>query len=174
MYTSIVAAVDGTELGERALAAAIDMAAAFKSRLTVVHALLRGVGHDGLHPIIDRLKFDADRRKTLAHLMMPPMVGSGVAGGEAPIVVVPDDALTMIGNQILAEAADLAAARVADVRRVLSGDHPAQAIAAAAAEAKADLIVMGSRGLGRLKGFLLGSVSQEVVHDAACACLIVK
>lgn len=174
MYNSIVVAVDGSELGQRALAAATDMAVAFKSHLTVVHALLRGVGHDNLHPIIDRLKFDEEQRKTLAQLMVPPMIGSGVAGGEAPVVVVPDDALTMIGKQILAEAAQFAAARVADVRQVLSSDHPAAAVASAASEAKAGLIVVGSRGLGRVKGFLLGSVSQQVVHDAACPCLIVK
>ncbi|MDX2223937.1 MAG: universal stress protein [Rhodospirillaceae bacterium] len=174
MYRSIVVAVDGSELGHRALVAATGMAAAFKSRLTVVHALLRGVGHDNLHPIIDRLKFDEAQRKSLVQLMVPPMVGSGVAGGEAPVVVVPEDALTMIGQRVLAEAAVVAAASVIDVRQVLSSDHPAAAIAAAAAEAGADLIVMGSRGLGRLKGFLLGSVSQQVVHDSACPCLIVK
>lgn len=38
----------------------------------------------------------------------------------------------------------------------------------------ADMIVMGSRGLGVVKGVLLGSVSQYVVEQAACPVLVVK
>ena len=37
-----------------------------------------------------------------------------------------------------------------------------------------DLIVMGSRGLGLIKGVLLGSVSQYVVEQATCPVLVVK
>ena len=37
-----------------------------------------------------------------------------------------------------------------------------------------DLIVMGSRGLGVVKGVLLGSVSQYVVEQAKCPVLVVK
>ena len=37
-----------------------------------------------------------------------------------------------------------------------------------------DLIVMGSRGLGRLAGALLGSNSQKVVSEAPCPVLIVR
>jgi nucleotide-binding universal stress UspA family protein len=50
------------------------------------------------------------------------------------------------------------------VRTVLLTGHPARRIVERAREGGHDLIVMGSRGLGRISGALLGSVSQEVVH----------
>lgn len=39
---------------------------------------------------------------------------------------------------------------------------------------KADLIIMGSRGLSDIQGFLLGSVSRHVASTAACSVLVVK
>lgn len=37
-----------------------------------------------------------------------------------------------------------------------------------------DLVVMGTRGLGGLKGTLLGSQSQKVIRHAPCAVMVVK
>ena len=51
---------------------------------------------------------------------------------------------------------------------------PAEAILDVANTRKSDLIVMGSRGLGRLSGALLGSQSQKVVQHAPCPVLIVR
>ncbi|HUO45666.1 MAG TPA: universal stress protein [Acidimicrobiia bacterium] len=54
-----------------------------------------------------------------------------------------------------------------------SGD-PAATIVRLAKEVGADLIVMGSRGLGSVAGLLLGSVSHKVGHAAPCAVLTVR
>ena len=51
---------------------------------------------------------------------------------------------------------------------------PAEAILDVADTRKCDLIVMGSRGLGRLTGLLIGSQSQKVVQHAPCPVLIVR
>jgi len=56
---------------------------------------------------------------------------------------------------------------------VLEGD-PAGRIVEAARKRGADLIVIGSRGLGDLQGMLLGSVSHKVAQLAPCTCIIVR
>jgi nucleotide-binding universal stress UspA family protein len=50
----------------------------------------------------------------------------------------------------------------------------AEAILAAVNTHNNDLIIMGSRGLGKLAGLLLGSQSQKVVQHAPCPVLIVR
>jgi len=56
---------------------------------------------------------------------------------------------------------------------VLEGP-PAEAILVAADVHGVDLIVMGTRGLGRLAGLLLGSQSQKVAAHAKCPVLLVR
>lgn len=51
---------------------------------------------------------------------------------------------------------------------------PAEAILEVANARNSDLIIMGSRGLGRLRGVLLGSQTQKVVQHAPCPVLIVR
>lgn len=57
--------------------------------------------------------------------------------------------------------------------RASLGD-PAAAILEIAEKEAADLVVIGSRGLGALSGLVMGSVSQKLVHLAPCPVLIVK
>ena len=45
---------------------------------------------------------------------------------------------------------------------------------AVAKKYNADLIVMGSRGLGPLKGLFMGSVSSYVTSHSTCPVLIIK
>jgi nucleotide-binding universal stress UspA family protein len=56
---------------------------------------------------------------------------------------------------------------------VLEGNPP-EAIIEYAEQNEADLIVMGSRGLGGLKELFLGSVSHYVIQKAKCSVYIVK
>lgn len=52
--------------------------------------------------------------------------------------------------------------------------NPAMEICREAKEGRFDLIVMGSRGLGEIKGYLMGSISNRVVRHASCPVLIVR
>ena len=54
------------------------------------------------------------------------------------------------------------------------GSNPSRALVDTAENEKFDLIVVGSRGLGRAASFLLGSVSKQVVSKASCDVLVVK
>lgn len=49
----------------------------------------------------------------------------------------------------------------------------AESILTIAENYRADLIVMGNRGFGTIKGLVLGSVSRKVVHSANCAVMVV-
>jgi nucleotide-binding universal stress UspA family protein len=50
----------------------------------------------------------------------------------------------------------------------------AESIISIAGKRQADLIVMGTRGLGAIKGLMLGSVSRKVIHTADCAVMVVR
>jgi nucleotide-binding universal stress UspA family protein len=65
------------------------------------------------------------------------------------------------------------AAGIAYTLKVAIGD-PAQEILTHMQKEQVDLVVIGSRGLGTLKGVLMGSVSQKIAHLAPCPVLIVK
>lgn len=58
-------------------------------------------------------------------------------------------------------------------REILEGPA-AEAILRVAEIREIDLIVMGTRGLGRLAGALLGSQSQKVVAHATCPVLLAR
>ena len=57
---------------------------------------------------------------------------------------------------------------------VLKEGSPARQIIEAAAEHKADLIVLGNRGTGGVATWLLGSVSRQVTDSCTAPVLVVK
>ena len=61
-----------------------------------------------------------------------------------------------------------------EIQTAMIEGNPAEIIIKVAQNRKSNLIVMGSRGLGRLAGLLLGSTSQKVVSHAPCPVLIVR
>lgn len=56
---------------------------------------------------------------------------------------------------------------------VLYGD-PAKAIIEEQETGKADCIILGSRGLGSVRRFFIGSVSTEIVHNAECPVFVIR
>jgi nucleotide-binding universal stress UspA family protein len=77
-------------------------------------------------------------------------------------------------QNILQKAAGAVGKSSAEIYSELIEGNPAEAIIKVADAQKSDLIIMGSRGLGRLTGLMLGSTSQKVVSHAPCPVLIVR
>jgi len=115
--------------------------------------------------------------KIITAVETPIMIGVGVepwpadyyeelqktARGAAKIVI--DNAIRKLN-----EASD----KALKISHEIIGGPPSQVIAEEAESWGADLIVMGSRGLGVWNRLLLGSVSNAVVHHAKCSVEIVR
>lgn len=85
-----------------------------------------------------------------------------------------------LGMEDEAEKIKLKARQLVDCKEVecevstLIGSNPSRALVNTAERENFDLIVVGSRGLGNVVSFLLGSVSRQVVAKAKCDVLVVK
>jgi nucleotide-binding universal stress UspA family protein len=60
------------------------------------------------------------------------------------------------------------------VERVIEHGDAGEALCRLAADRAADVVVVGSRGHGRFRRALLGSVSTHVVNNAPCPVLVVR
>ncbi|WP_110954451.1 universal stress protein [Anaerosinus massiliensis] len=83
------------------------------------------------------------------------------------------EAVTKAGNVILDRALEKVPSNL-KAEGISETGSPAAVILDFATSENIDLIVMGSRGLGVVKGVLLGSVSQHLVEQAKCPVMVVK
>ncbi|MGF1610696.1 MAG: universal stress protein [Kiloniellales bacterium] len=86
-----------------------------------------------------------------------------------------DDSMREYAGSVVESAKKFAVERSAkQVRGFIKGGPPARTIVSFAKEKGAGLIVIGSRGLGDIEGYLLGSVSHKVTSLAACPVMVVR
>jgi nucleotide-binding universal stress UspA family protein len=99
-----------------------------------------------------------------------------MAGGYAwpPVGVLESTDFGQLAGRVLDSAITeaLGPAAPVPVTRVVTEGNPAQVLLDRSADA--DLLVVGSRGHGGFAEALLGSVSQHVVHHAACPVVIIR
>ena len=100
-----------------------------------------------------------------------PMVMPEVAG---ELYTVTEKRLREEGERVLKFVRSVLPPKTASVATRLEVGKPAELILAVAEEEKADLIVLGARGLGAVQELLLGSVSHRVVTHAPCPTLVVN
>lgn len=85
-----------------------------------------------------------------------------------------DDSMREFASGIVENAKTLAAKLGAKkVRGFVKSGPPARTIVGFAKNKDANLIVLGSRGLGDIEGYLLGSVSHKVTSLADCPVMVV-
>jgi nucleotide-binding universal stress UspA family protein len=78
------------------------------------------------------------------------------------------------GGKILAKAIENLKIPPDKVKALLIQGEPKDTVCQVAIDEKADLLIMGSRGLSRLESILSNSVSQYVFQLASCSMLLVK
>lgn len=106
-------------------------------------------------------------RVVVAYASIPPYLGEPNLQGAI-------NARLMESQEILRKVVETLGAVSAEVFTDPVEGDAAESIIDVARTHQNDLIVMGSRGLGRLAGMLLGSTSQKVVAHAPCPVLIVR
>jgi nucleotide-binding universal stress UspA family protein len=143
-YATVLVGTDGSETSFRAVERAASIAADAGAELVIVCAY---------RPLPDRER--ARAAEQLGDLAYK------IEGGHPA-----DDILTDAEGR----ARTLGATRI---DRVSASGEPVDVIVDTARAKKADLVVVGNRGLNSLSGRLLGSVPQNVSHKSSCDVLIV-
>jgi nucleotide-binding universal stress UspA family protein len=144
-FRKIVAAFDGSENSMRAVGVAAGLAAKFGSELIV------------------------------AHVYSSPVIPYSVAGAPVPNYaelekVAEDTAKNTLAKGVLAARDGGVAAR----GELLEASSTVQALTEFTASEKADLLVVGTRGMTGFKKLILGSVSSGLVGHASCSVLVVR
>jgi len=109
----------------------------------------------------------AELRIVVSYDPIPPYLGE-------PNMQEAIDARLKDAQTILQKAVELVGDIPGEIHTELIEGNSAEAIIEVAKTRNSDVIVMGSRGLGRLAGLVLGSTSQKVVSHASCPVLIVR
>jgi nucleotide-binding universal stress UspA family protein len=95
--------------------------------------------------------------------------GAGLAPTPESLVEDCEEAAHDVLEQALASVGDLGGV---EIEGVVREGHPAHVLVEETHDA--DLLVVGSRGLGGFRELLLGSVSQQCAHHARCPVVIVR
>ena len=111
------------------------------------------------------------------HLVHTPQLETTAVAVGASAVVIPatPEETAEAGNKVMKAAsatAESAGCKVASAH--LEQGDPAHVIQTHAEKIGADLIITGRRGLGKIGGLLMGSVSQKLGQIAPCAHMTVK
>ncbi|XP_062214576.1 universal stress protein PHOS34-like [Phragmites australis] len=150
----VVAAVDASEESLHALSWALDNIVRCHpdAALVVVHA----------HPGVDHFVY--------------PVAAYGIATAYVPASAVESmrKAQEEISRRIVARALDICKAKQVDATAAIVEGDAKEAICQAVERMQAGLLVLGSRGLGKIKRAFLGSVSDYLTHQACCPVLVVK
>jgi nucleotide-binding universal stress UspA family protein len=148
MVKKVLVAIDGSEHSLKAVDYAIDVAQKYGSEMYLIH-------------IIDKVEIPEELKKYVSVEKIE----------DPPEYLVFND----IGNRILKKLKEQAEkSGIKKVHTIIQEGDAAEKITDFARENEIDWIFMGSRGLGGVKGLLMGSVSNKVCHLTDSTCITVK
>jgi nucleotide-binding universal stress UspA family protein len=155
VFERILVPLDGSEHSQRASETAIEIAKKFSSHMVLLHVYSVTVT-----PVI------VPEPTTVT----PAGVPVATSGEVAKMV----DAARDVGREILAEGKRNAETERIEVDAVLREGNSVQEIVKLAREGQFSLIVVGAKGIHRIRDILMGSVSEGVAKNAPCPVLVVK
>jgi nucleotide-binding universal stress UspA family protein len=157
MFHKILAAIDRSEMSHDVFKTALDIAKADKAVLVLLHVL----------------SFDEQSSPS-----MPMPIGLGyfqaADGNTLDIYREQWQTYEQKSLEILKSLADRATAEGIKTEFHQVADSPGRRICEFAESEGIDLIVMGRRGLSGVNEFLVGSVSNYVLHRSPCSVLVYK
>jgi nucleotide-binding universal stress UspA family protein len=77
-------------------------------------------------------------------------------------------------QEILSKCSNIATEKGLSIKTLLLQGNPASVILDYSKKEKFDLVIVGSRGMGKFKQLILGSVSSKIVHHSPCAILLIR
>lgn len=175
MFKKILVATDGSDHATKGVELASEMAEKYGAKLVLVHVLQHGRVPDSVRKMLEvehLIEPGQPRQPQVANVAggLVTAMGQGAEASDASYRV-----FETLGEHILETAKQVARERgVKEIQKVIEDGDPVQRILDCAKRENADLMVVGSRGLGELKGMLMGSVSHKLIQLARCTCIAVK
>lgn len=147
MIKKILVATDASAASNRAVSAAAYLASIHEAELLILH-VIRDMQLPSQMKKVPELEAFANTR---------------------------EDILRQVAENILLEAEEKAKASGAKkVQTAIGSGDPATSVIGFAKRRSIDTIVVGTRGLGKVKGLFMGSVSRKIVNNAEANCFIVR
>lgn len=179
MIKTIISPTDGSAHARKAVDLAGDLAGKYGARLVLLYVVTDGLTPGDVRALIDVTRLPDDARAELERVeqeqkaAMSAMSDDATGWGASAIPLSPA-LLGAVGNVVLDAAESAARGHGApEVNAVLMHGDPARCILSLA-DAEADMIVMGTRGLTSLAGLFVGSVSHKVNQLSRCTCIAVR
>lgn len=147
--------------------------------LRVVMAIDFSRAADEAKAVLAKLGLPPSSRITVLHVRerADDVMARFIAKGQSALAQAIEAAMRKArqrAGQLLDRAARRLAQRGLPAASLLADGNPAEEIIRVAERQRADLIVLGARGLTGLTRILLGSVSRKVARHASCSVLVVR
>ena len=150
MFNKILVPLDGSEHSKMALETAINVAKKFGGKITLINVYSTSF---------------------ISSLSMYNEESEVVTAQEISRVA---EAIRETRAGILAQGKKTVEAEDLPVTTLLKEGHVVQEIVKTAREGRFDLLVVGAKGVSKIKEMVLGSVTEKVVRNAPCTIMVVK